>query len=96
MKKRRRVEITAFRRRTTIVLRDRLGNGPIALPLCHVDSSHSDPVEASRTEEVDLDLSRTVHDAIARQLLREATLRPESLSEHSASSESDGMVTSDR
>lgn len=50
MKKRRRIEITAFRRRTTIVLRDKLKGDPIEPPPRHVDASHPAPADWPQEE----------------------------------------------
>ena len=57
MKKRRRIEITAFRRRTTIILRDKLKGGPIEPPPRHVDASHLAPADSPQAEGADLNLT---------------------------------------
>lgn len=54
MKKRRRIEITAFRRRTTIVLRDKLKGDPIEPPPRHVDASQPAPADWPQEEGADL------------------------------------------
>ena len=54
MKKRRRIEIMAFRRRTTIVSRDKLKGDPIEPPPCHVDASHPAPADWPQAEGADL------------------------------------------
>lgn len=53
MKTRSRIEITAFRRRTTIILRDKPEDVP-ALPPRHDVSSHSVIADSSPVEAVDL------------------------------------------
>ena len=50
MKKRRHIEITAFRRRTTIILRDKPKGGAIEPPPRHVDAPHPAPADAPLTE----------------------------------------------
>ena len=54
MKKRRRIEITAFRRRTTIAVRDKLKGDPIEPPPHRVDASHPAPADWPQEEGADL------------------------------------------
>ena len=54
MKKRRRIEITVFRRRTTIVLRDKLQGDPIEPPPRHVDAPHPARADSPQAEGADL------------------------------------------
>lgn len=64
MKTRRRIEITAFRRRTTIVLRDRSEVCPTGRP--HVDGESPSPIRTgpARAAEIGLDQTQiTIPDA---------------------------------
>ncbi len=54
MNKRRRIEITVFRRRTTIVLHDHLAGGPIEPPPGQGDAWHPAPADSPQEEEADL------------------------------------------
>jgi len=53
MKKRLRIEVTAFRRRTTIILRDRLEGSPAEPPPRHGEASHTAPADPPRAEGAD-------------------------------------------
>jgi hypothetical protein len=79
MTTRRRIEITAFRRRTTITVRARPDVGPAEPSPCRVDASYPFTAEASQSEGVDLDQSQTTQRAVAGRLLREAAAEPASL-----------------
>ena len=56
MKTRRRIEITSFRRRTTIVLRHRPEGGPVVPPSLHVDALPPAPADPPQGEDGSLDL----------------------------------------
>lgn len=59
MQKRRRIEITAFRSRTTIVLRDRSEVVPTGLPPDKDKASHPVHADPARAAKSDLDQTRT-------------------------------------
>ena len=62
MKTRRRIEITSFRRRTTIVLRHEPGGGPVVPPSLHVEASQTAPADPPQGEDGSLDLQgRNAH-----------------------------------
>lgn len=54
MNKRRRIEITTFRRRTTIVLRDHLVSDPIVPPPGQGDMWQKAPADSPQEEEAEL------------------------------------------
>lgn len=65
MKKRRRIEITAFRRRTTIVLRDRSEFDLAGRPNDDDKASHQPRADPARAEEIDPDRNYVAGSAAA-------------------------------
>ena len=57
MKKRRRIQITAFRRRTTIILREELQGSPYEPPPLHLAASNPAPADLPQLEGANLNQS---------------------------------------
>lgn len=67
MKKRRRIEITVFRRRTTVVLREGAGAGPARWPPVDGEATRPPRADPAPAEEITPDQTRTTGAGAAEQ-----------------------------